>query len=81
MPRNRLTLTVRIGREVDAICRLHRFRDGSDVFAITFNNVVLHCKLIFSINRAILRNKIAHMAVSRQYLEIATKIFLERFRF
>ena len=79
MPRNRLTLTVRIGREIDDICRLRRFRDGSNVFAITLNNVVLHFKIIFSIDRAILRNKIANMAISRQHFKIATKIFLERF--
>ena len=80
MPADRLALAIGVGREDQAVGALGGVRNLLQPLRLVGIKLPLHCKAVVGIDRAVLRRQVADMAITGQHLEIATEIFLDRFR-
>ena len=78
MPGDSLTLAVRVGSQIDVVCRCGGLGDRVHVLAVARDGFVFHRKLVLGIDRAGLRDQVAHMPVRGKNLEILAQIFLQR---
>ena len=80
MPADRLALAVRVGREDQSVGGLRRVLNILQPLRLVGVKLPLHRKAVVGIDRAVFRRQVANMAIAGEYLEIATEIFLDRFR-
>ncbi len=80
VPGNRLALAVRVGREVERAGLLHRALDRVDLRLVLLDQLVLHLEVAVRVDRALLLDEVAHVAIGRQHLEVRSEVFLDGFR-
>ena len=80
VPGNRLTFTVRVSCEEDMVSGLDRLCDRIDVLLVALDQLVLHGKVVFGVDRTGLRHQIAHVPVGRKNLKGRPEILLQGFR-
>jgi hypothetical protein len=82
VPRDRLALAVRVGREVQRLGLARRALDRVDVpvLVLLLDDVVLHREVARRVDRAFLRDEVPHVAVRREHLEILAEVLLDRLR-
>ena len=79
MPGDRFTLAVRVGREIDLVGLLGLLADLFQHLAATAQRNVLRFKIVLDIHAHLALRQIAHMAVGRDDLIMASEKLSDRF--
>ena len=80
VPADRLALAVRVGREVDGVGRLGRLGDRLDVLLVLVDQFVAHREVVVRVDRALLGDQVADMAVRGQDVEVLAQVLVDRLR-
>ena len=80
VPGNGFALAVRVGGQIQGIGFGDRLGDGFDMAQVFLDRLILHGKVVFRIDRALLGDQVAHMTVGGQHFEVLAQVFLDRFR-
>ena len=78
VPRDRLALTVGVGREVERFRLLHRPAQGLDVLLVALDGLVVHQEALLRLHRTVLRNEIAHVPVRGEDFVLGPQVLLDR---
>jgi hypothetical protein len=74
VPGNRLALAIRVGREIQGVGLLHCLDNGVHVLLVLFDQLILHVETVFGVDRALLRDQVAHVAVRREAMKVLAQI-------
>ena len=66
VPGNGFAFAIRVGRQIEVLGFLERARDGVDVFFVALDGAVAHREVLVGIDRAFLRDEVAHVAIARR---------------
>jgi len=77
MPGNGLAFAVRIGGQPEFVGALEGLDDGLHMTLIALDGHITHGKIVFRIDGPLLGEKVAHVTVGGQDLEILPQIFLD----
>ena len=80
MPRDRLALTVGVGREVDGVGFLRRLLQLGNELFLALDDRVLRFKIVFHVHAQPCLRQVAHVAHRGDDLIIAAEVFFDRFR-
>jgi len=78
VPADRLALAVRVGRQEDVVGALGGLGDGLDVLFVLLDQVVAHGETVVRIDRAFLRDQVAHVPIRGQDGEVLAEVFVDR---
>ena len=77
MPRDRLTFTIRVSREDQAVGRLGGIDDGLYARSLVAIKLPVHREVLIRADGTVLHRQIADVAVGREDLEAGTEILLD----
>ena len=81
VPRNRLSLAVGVGREINIVAFFGKSLQLLDELFLALDDIILRRKMVFDVHAETRLRQIAHVSHGRNYLEIATEIFFDCFGF
>jgi hypothetical protein len=80
MPRNRLALTVGVGREIDVLLILGGGLDAFDDFGLAGDHVVFGLEAVLDVDAQLALRQIDHMPDRRSHYEIGSEVALDSLR-
>ena len=80
VPRNRLSLAVRVGRKDQAVGLLGGVGDRADLLLLVAVKLPIHGKALVRADRAVLGRQVADVAVTGQDLEVRAEVFFDCLR-
>ena len=75
MPGDGLAFAIRVSGQIQRLRTLHRLGDGVDMFFVFLDEIVFHLEIVFGIDRPLLGDQVAYMAIGSQGGEILAQVF------
>jgi hypothetical protein len=77
MPGDGLALTVGVGGQIERLAVLELLGDGLDVLLVALDDLIFHREAVVRIDRPLLGDEIAHMAIGGHDLEAGSEVLLD----